>query len=433
MIYNEEQKSIIEETAHFVQVIAGAGSGKTSTMIGILDRLIRSEKEDCSKVLVVTFSRKAAREFSERLKKIHPSHSIRIQTFHAHCLKVIKDYHPEFNNKPPKILTEKDRESFFKNFFKLNKFRIGGIPYKYILEQNLLILRQYFPDLYEEAMEEFQNYKKLNRKLEFNDLVAIYLNSLEKKEEWTQEPKSNIRRLIVDEFQDTDEEQLRFLKFLEPEYLTVVGDDWQAIYGFRGATPRPFLDFAKHFHPVQRHFLATNYRSLPEIVEVSQKPILQNNDYIPKIVKAERKGKSKLELWTASEAKLDMQNIAQKILENIHNIPDTKILCRTNFRKKEFSLCGIPEDHLMTIHSSKGLEFDAVYVDLISGWNQNPKSIPIGAMQEERRILYVALSRAKNDLILLGNRELQKTKKLEDLFFSYFIKGSKKIKQVVAF
>jgi DNA helicase-2/ATP-dependent DNA helicase PcrA len=237
----------------------------------------------------------------------------------------------------------------------------------------------------------------------------------------------------VDEFQDTDEEQLRFLKFLEPEYLTVVGDDWQAIYGFRGATPRPFLDFAKHFHPVRRHFLATNYRSLPDIVEISQKPILQNNDYIPKIVKAERKGKSKLELWTGSDSRNDMMIITERILENIKIQPDSKILCRTNFRKKEFSLCGIPDNNLLTIHSSKGLEFDAVYVDLLSGWNQNPKSLPIDSIQEERRVLYVALSRAKNDLILLGNRELQKTKKLEDLFFSYFIKGSKKIKRVVAF
>jgi len=431
MTFNEEQEAIINEQSNYVQVIAAAGSGKTSTMIGILDKLIKERTQDLSKVLVLTFSRKAVHEFSERLSRLHPNHNIRIQTFHAHCLGTLKSYHPRFLQNPPGILSEEEKIFFFKNFFKKHRFQIGGIPYKFLLDQNLYILKKFHFELYQNALIELVEFKKLKDKLEFDDLVSIYLKGLECKEEWTNIPKSNIERLIVDEFQDTDEEQLRFLKYLNPKYLTVVGDDWQAIYGFRGATPKPFLDFEQAFVPTKRHFLSTNYRSLPEIVNLSQKPILENSKYIPKQVKAFRIGKARLEIWKLDGVKTDMIKLASKIMEHINQFPDTKILCRTNYRKKEFSMVGIPENFLLTIHASKGLEFHSVFIDLISGWNEDAKTIPIDLIEEERRIFYVALSRAKDQIFLLGNNSMERTNRLEDLFLSYFQRGSKKIKKSV--
>ncbi|MCG9874956.1 MAG: UvrD-helicase domain-containing protein [Leptospiraceae bacterium] len=431
MTFNEEQEAIINEQSNYVQVIAAAGSGKTSTMIGILDKLIKESIQDLSKVLVLTFSRKAVHEFSERLSRLHPNHNIRIQTFHAHCLGTLKSFHPRFLQNPPGILSEEEKIIFFKNFFKKHRFQIGGIPYKFLLDQNLQILKKYHFDLYQNALIELMEYKKIEDKLEFEDLVSIYLKGLESKEEWTNIPKSNIERLIVDEFQDTDEEQLRFLKYLNPKYLTVVGDDWQAIYGFRGATPKPFLDFEQTFVPTQRHFLSTNYRSLPEIVSLSQKPILENSKFIPKQVNAFRIGKARIEIWKLAPDEFAMKKLSNKILEHMNQFPDTRILCRTNYRKKEFSMAGIPENYLLTIHASKGLEFHSVFIDLISGWNEDAKTIPIDLIEEERRIFYVALSRAKDQIFLLGSNSKEKSNRLEDIFLSYFLKGNKKIKKSV--
>ncbi|WCL50590.1 DEAD/DEAH box helicase [Leptospira sp. GIMC2001] len=421
MKFNTDQEAIIQDNSNYVQVVAGAGSGKTHTMIGIMNRILEEKKELPESVLVLTFSRKAALEFTERLNRIHPLHGIAIQTFHAYCFSIIRKYHPEFKLKPPSILTDSDKENFLKDFLREHKFTIGGIPFKYLINEVNGGLAIYFPDLYKISQEKLEEYKSKENKLEFKDLVKIFLNALESQEEWTILPKTKIRRVIVDEFQDTDEEQLRFLKLLDPERITVVGDDWQAIYGFRGATPKPFLEFGEHFAPLKRHFLATNYRSLPKIVEISRIPIQKNSDYIPKDVVSARKGKSDLGIWLFDEGIKGTNDATKKILKLIKKNPDTRILCRTNFRIHEFKTAGIPLANLLTIHASKGLEFDSVFVDLLGGWSQSPATISNESLQEERRILYVAISRSKNDLFLLGRSRRSPKKNLEDEFMEYFM------------
>jgi len=85
----------------------------------------------------------------------------------------------------------------------------------------------------------------------------------------------------------------------------------------------------------------------------------------------------------------------------------------------------------MTIHASKGLEFNSVFIDLISGWNEDAKSIALDILEEERRIFYVALSRAKDNIVLLGSNSSKQSKRLEDIFLAYFIRGRKKFKKTV--
>lgn len=104
---------------------------------------------------------------------------------------------------------------------------------------------------------------------------------------------------------------------------------------------------------------------------------------------------------------------------------DLKILCRSNFRISEYIRVGIPEVYLMTIHSSKGLEFHTVFVDVADGWNARPDS-PWETIEEERRILYVGLSRAKDRLLILGASKNSRRETIESEFFRYF-KGLKQI------
>lgn len=422
MKFNQEQEAIIRDESSYIQVIAGAGAGKTSTMIGLLDRIIRKGNVNLEEMLVVTFSKKAAHEFLERLKKIHPDTKVPIQTFHAYCLKVLKNHYPEYRNRPPVILNEKEKQEFFRKFFIKHKFRVGGIPYKYLISDTDSFLPIIDSELYEEAIKEFQEFKVKNQRLEFSDLVKIFLEGLKNREPWTDEPKSKTRFIIVDEFQDTDFQQLDFLRSMEPDKLIVVGDDWQAIYGFRGATPEPFLRLDRYFHPLKRHFLSTNYRSLEKIVEISKIPILKNSNYIDKNLKANRKGKAELGILKLPEGRLGVEMVAKTILKNIQKGLDVKVLCRTNFRINEFKISGIPEEYLITIHGSKGLEFDMVFVDLLGGWNQKPDSLSLESLEEERRILYVALTRAKNSLYLIGREKPNTQKNLDDVFFSYFSK-----------
>lgn len=417
MKYSSEQLKILEDNTNYKQVIAAAGSGKTSTMIALLEKIIHEKKEKQDKILVITFSRKAVSEIKERLEKKVSNPEIRIQTFHAYCLYILQKYNPDFINRGIKIIEPNEKENLFKDFFRRERFEIGGIPYEFLLSSTGNFLETYFPKIAIEVNSQYSLYKKENGKLDFDDLVQIYLDGLREKRTWAMEARKEVKRVIVDEFQDTDLTQLEWLRLLNPESLCVVGDDWQAIYGFRGASTEPFLKFKDFFSPCNIHFLTTNYRSLPTIINTSAIPIAKNKKNIKKKVQAFRKGESHVfKIKIGEEQSLDSfcQFVKNKIADN----PDLMVLCRSNFRIDHLIKLGIPKTHILTIHASKGLEFGTVFVDLQAGWNIKVDESP-DVIEEERRILYVALSRAKDNLYIFGN-EKPKKDLIEDTFFGYF-------------
>ena len=142
-----------------------------------------------------------------------------------------------------------------------------------------------------------------------------------------------------------------------------------------------------------------------------------NKNNISKKVKAKREGKAniwKIKLLDDSSN----EEFKELFINYLKIFSDSFILCRSNYRIDHFIKLGISKDNIITIHASKGLEFHSVFVDLAGGWNlMGGGSLEI--IEEERRILYVAISRAKDNLFLLGKESLMK-KKLEDQFFSYF-------------
>lgn len=189
--------------------------------------------------------------------------------------------------------------------------------------------------------------------------------------------------------------------------ITVVGDDWQAIYGFRGATPKPFLEFPNHFPGVVQYFLSTNYRSKDSIIRTSLLPLKHNKDKIEKQVQTFRKEKGIFHVERIKDSKTTPITIWQTWYKKD---PELILLTRSNFRKREWIESGVPQNQVMTIHSAKGLEFRTVLLDLVFGWSEGEKEINEA---EERRILYVGLSRAKDNLVLLI-ADSSKTKRLAD-------------------
>ena len=395
MNYSTEQKAILEDDSNFKQVIAAAGSGKTSTMIALLEKVIRENTEDQGEILVITFSRKAVGEIKERLEKKVTHSEIRIQTFHAYCLYILQKYNPEFATTGIKIIEPNEKETIFKDYFKRERFAIGGIPYEFLLSSTGNFLEKHFPKIAIEVNNTYAQYKKENGKLDFDDLVQIYLQALRDKKEWAMDARKEVKRVIVDEFQDTDLSQLEWLRLLNPEKLCVVGDDWQAIYGFRGASTEPFLKF-KDFFTI---------------------PIGKNKKNIKKQVQPFRKGIANVFKISIDEEQT-LDSFCEKVKQSVVANPDLMVLCRSNFRIQHLIKLGIPETNIITIHASKGLEFGTVFVDLQSGWNIKINEDP-EIIEEERRILYVALSRAKDNLYIFGNRK-QKKDLIEDNFFGYF-------------
>jgi DNA helicase II / ATP-dependent DNA helicase PcrA len=413
MNLSDEQKLILKDPFGYTQIIAAAGSGKTFTIIELVAYLILDKKIEESKILMITFSRKAAREMRERLKKRIGSHNVMIYTFHAYCLRVLKKFNPKFKEKI-KIITPENKINFYKETFKKERFRIGGIPYSFLISKKNSCLTNLFPELDDSIKRDYLLYKEKHNFVDFDDLVSFYIEGLVRKEEWAMNAKNEFSTILVDEFQDTDPEQVRWLKLLNPENLIVVGDDWQAIYGFRGATTEPFLDFEKYFSPCKKLYLTTNYRSDIYIVKASAIPIQKNKKNIMKNVLPHSINTGIVKIINI-ESENDWRTYLPILLENSEN----KVLVRTNYRAKKLKKFGYPERQLCTIHSSKGLEYPTVFLDLTDGWSS--EGIDSIDLEEERRVLYVGLSRAISALWIFGKQNGTK-ESLETIFFQYFTK-----------
>ncbi|TGK12892.1 damage-inducible protein [Leptospira fletcheri] len=413
--YDREQEAVIMDPSRFLQVIASAGSGKTKTMVGVVERSLE-QGVGAEEILVLSFTRKAAGEIRNRILHRVGRTNVRVHTFHSFCFQALARWHPDFRKRTPSIVLPMEKNAFFREWFRKDPFLVGGIPYELLAD--LRSLPEDFPkEWYEELQKDYRAYKTSTGKLDFDDLVHLFLRSLEEREPWTEIPRNLLKKILVDEFQDTNSEQLVFLRNLsESSSIVVVGDDAQSIYGFRGADVKLFLDFPRFFQGTSRHLLITNYRSLPKIVEASDIPIRKNRGKITKEVRAHRKGK-------AFVGRILINGIPDlfPFLENAYLTcgKNWKILCRSNHRIREYLRAGIPEDFLLTIHSAKGLEFHTVFVDLADGWNVKWTSSE-EILEEERRILYVALSRAEDSLAIVGSRTRNARETAEDLFFSYF-------------
>ncbi len=418
-MWNEEQLSVIESSASIKQVIAAAGSGKTSTMIGLLSSQERKAEFHPTRTLIVTFTNKATDEFAVRIQKNRLSDKYRISTFHAFCYQLIKNHHPFYRSQAMRIVEKKELESFSIDFLFKYRFEIGGTPFPILFQRQAYLFRNQHPEIFAEYIAAWKKWKDVHRVLEFDELPEIVLGGLEKKENWTKTFKSEIDSIIVDEFQDTDFTQLKILQLLSPPNMTIVGDDWQAIYGFRGATPEPFLNFPNYFRNTKQFFLSTNYRSVKGIIDLSTHALKKNKSKISKTILAHRQGKTKFTKIILNNPKSDRVLHITDINRELSNPNDSIMLVRSNFRKKEWIQSGVDPRKIMTIHAAKGLEFESVILDLSAGWTL-PDSCDEAHLEEERRILYVAISRAKDHLILIGRKTPKNKIGLEDQFFGYF-------------
>ncbi len=393
MSFSAQQRRIIEDTSRNKQVIAGAGSGKTRTVVGyVLYRLLQSPEES---VLLLSFSRKAVHELRERIPEAFRSR-VTVATFHAFCLKELKRNHPAYKGKKIQLLDEVAKNKFFQAALSEKRDEIGGVPYK-LLAANPHQFRRRFPDTAMSVFRSFHKYKRDNDLVEFQDLIRHLVNALHESAPQIQELKNRYSLIIVDEFQDTDNLQLEFLRLMSPKSILAVGDDWQAIYSFRGASLGPFFSF-KDIFKARIFRLSENYRSLSSIVKIGRHAISRSSRQISKSVRSTRgkgPGFPVLSFTVEPGREFSLYEAAGG------NCRDIKILARSNFRLAMWRQAGFEEASLSTIHKAKGLEFPAVFLDLTGGWSSPEKNRTRENLDEEIRILYVGLSRAMDLLVVL--------------------------------
>jgi len=275
-------------------------------------------------------------------------------------------------------------------------------------------------------IKEYDVYCTNRSYLDFDGLIEYALKLFKEQPTVRERYQNQFKYLMVDEFQDVNNKQVEFLKYLvnQESQLFCVGDDWQSIYGFRGSEIDYIVNFKEHFKQPEVITLNLNYRSTDHIVKASNEIIKKNKFQVSKNISAVKKGGTKIEVNYAEIAGETESFIYEKIQKHIEegiNPEDILVLYRRTAMKKELQeklFKSRIKVQYKTIHGAKGLEAKVVFV---LGLNSAPGGFPDPWMQdkiyhvikktefdtlleEERRLFYVALTRAKNHLYLMSQK-----------------------------
>ena len=359
-------------------------------------------------------------------------------------------------------------EEEFKNYHdKIDKFlrdvnRLMSMMKSEDIDTNLLLEKaaknphervRMFYELAMPIINKYSSYCIDKSYMDFDDLVHHTITLLETNQVIRSHYQSVYRYIMVDEFQDVNSLQVKLLNLLtsNESQLFCVGDDWQSIYGFRGSDVSFILNFENQYENAEVHKLDINYRSNQTIVGASNEVIKNNKNQLFKDVSAYNKAPSKIELYSANKIKEDgVDFLVQKVSE-LYNKglgkDDILILYRRSKMFEAFYL-KLKENNLQvsskTIHASKGLEAKAVFIiGLTEGSGGFPDIWLDDAifkvvkdlqrdilLEEERRLFYVAMTRAKDELYLiteLGNE----SSFVEEIPLSFFTLHNPSFKDII--
>lgn len=301
---NSEQKEAVLHDYGPLLILAGAGSGKTTVLVARTGRMIAEQIAPAKQICVLTFTNKAARELKSRVaKKVgSAAEGLWAGTFHSFGLKLLKE-----NSKAAGlpshfgIIDQGDSQAILRDLLKNTK--VVGKD-KFDLETLLSSINQWRVSGRKEARNGADEYEVLAQVLvpqyekrlqhlgvvDFEDLLLKPLNLLKRNPEILQRVQSQFSQVMVDEFQDTNEQQMALIELLTKSHgnLAVVGDDDQSIYGWRGACVSNILDFPRNFKGCKVIRLEQNYRSTPAILNFANEVISKNKKRHGKILRSAR-------------------------------------------------------------------------------------------------------------------------------------------------
>lgn len=305
---NDRQREAVLHTEGPLLILAGAGSGKTRVLTHRIAYLIEQCGVNPWNILAITFTNKAAGEMRERVDKIvgFGSDGVWVSTFHSTCVRILRrhidllGYDTKFT-----IYDTDDQKSVMKDVIrsmdldpKIYKERtflnvISHAKDELISPEEFLLNAgaDYKQQLYGRAYSEYQKALKKNNALDFDDLIVKTVELFRSHEEVLDYYQERFRYIMVDEYQDTNTAQFKFVSLLAAKYqnLCVVGDDDQSIYKFRGANIGNILNFEKVFPEAKVIKLEQNYRSTGNILNAAN-AVISNNI-----------GRKDKKLWTEAE------------------------------------------------------------------------------------------------------------------------------------
>ncbi|RJR46275.1 MAG: ATP-dependent DNA helicase PcrA [Desulfobacteraceae bacterium] len=349
---NEKQKDAVLAKG-IVRVIAGAGSGKTRVLTHRIAYHVSSRGVEPSNILAVTFTRKAAFEMKERLKGLigeSNATTLNCGTFHSICLRILRMSLPDGRNLD--ILDDKKRTTFLKRVLgpegvnqDLEVGRVGAII---SLSKNRLIDEKGFSAEAEgpflkkvaEAFRVYEEWKGKEPLLDYDDLLLRCWKLLKSDKRVLRLCRERFGHILVDEFQDTNLAQFEIIRLLTPpqENLFVVGDDWQSIYGWRGAAPENIIEFDRIFPKAVTIKLEQNYRSTKSILQSAGRLIAMNQVRTEKTIWTRNPEGMPVELIDAEDPEKEASSIIQRLKSlvcgNGTRFSNVSILYRTNAQSR---------------------------------------------------------------------------------------------------
>ena len=282
---NPEQYEAVMTINGAILIIAGAGSGKTRVITFRIAHMLDAGVPQ-SAILALTFTNKAAREMSERIKDLTGKKLplLTISTFHAFGVRILRQeisalgYRENFS-----IYDETDRASLINETGRelayspdaLDVYQVG------ILISDIKTGRKQWTienEMYKELYEGYQEGLKLYNAVDFDDLITLPIKLFREHPEILAKYKERYKYIMVDEFQDTSHQQYEFMRLLADNNIAVVGDDDQSIYSWRGADYQNIINFEKDFKDVKEIRLEQNYRSTGTILAAANGVIKHNTN-----------------------------------------------------------------------------------------------------------------------------------------------------------
>ncbi len=340
---NEEQLNAATAPMGNNLIIASAGTGKTSTIVGRIAQLI-DRGADPSKILLLTFTNKAAGEMLARVGRYYPPrivNKIESGTFHAVSYRWLKELNPNLSLKQPTELKTLFRSVYEKR--QLKRLNLDTEPFsatylyeQYSLYQNASLdgfdvwfLEKYpehreLIDIYMDIIDEFEATKEQYGFVSFNDLLLKMKAHLEQN-------RRELVEVLVDEYQDTNTLQSALIDAMKPPSLFCVGDYDQSIYAFNGANIQNIATFAKRYPNANVFTLDKNYRSSGSILALANRVIERNERIYPKKLVVTRKGKNyPPKLLVYNELFEQYQSIARTIKQSYTPANDIAVIFRNN-------------------------------------------------------------------------------------------------------
>ncbi len=452
--YDEYQYKVVVSESKNILVVAGAGCGKSTTIVSKINYLINNKDILPSQILCVSFTNESCNSLKEKLSI--NNYDVEVLTFHKLSLKilennkmkykicsedylwylineyfygliygeevyikiVIKYYHKICFGDINKIYSKIDKSDLISLIYRfICLFRTNGYDIEYLIKliNNSFGRRLYFLYLVVRIIYEYKISLDSEEMIDFDDMILIASKS---------KISFMYKYVIVDEFQDTSYIRFNLINNIVKSCdsnLIVVGDDYQSIYGFSGCDLSLFLGLNNSDFEVIR--IINSYRSSQELINVACKFVNKDKLLINKELKSCKSNSKPIKIVYYKNIKRDFKKLMEYLV--INNINNIMILGRNNN-----SICEVTSDEVIfhdnkihyknkdmiyyTVHKSKGLESDnVVIISLYDGEfgfpckikNNNVLNLVMRDMQknsysEERRLFYVALTRSKNNVYL---------------------------------